>query len=192
MGVQTATAMTESSHAPVKPTPQNVTKAERLVTFRRALASGCTMVEAAKAADISIRTADRWKRAIQGEVVNIREAVDAIAKKDELAALGTTIARDETIPPQYRLDGAELTCKVMGLFAPKETHNVNVQVTVAPDMLSLIRARRAARIAERERQQLASGEQRAIEGGGGSPMRAAAESVTAPQNISSNPEKEGA
>jgi hypothetical protein len=82
---------------------------------------------------------------------------------------------------------ADTLSKVMGYHEATKTHNVNVTVNVAPDMLSLIRSRRASRIAAREAAALASGEPKQM-GPGDPPIVTAAEAVSQPQDISKIPE----
>jgi hypothetical protein len=126
---------------------------------------------------VSRPTGDAWAKQAKLGRAEQEARRGLIATKTEFAAKLTEIALHKAdVAPRDQVNAIAQASKMLGFDAPTQTHNVNVQVTVAPDMLSLIRARRAARIAERERQALASGEQRAI-GPGGSPIQSASGSV---------------
>lgn len=131
LDVQTANAATRSSQSPAKNTPYAVSRAERLTTFRQAIASGCTIVEAARATGVSERTAARWKAAVEGEVVNIKDAVAAIAQKTEAATILTAIARDEKESAAYRVAALDKLGRWMGYESAIRTESLVIHASVA-------------------------------------------------------------
>jgi hypothetical protein len=146
--VQTATSMPKSSRLPDVPDRQLATRAERLIAFRQAIASGCTIVEASRAAGISERTAARWKAALEGEVVNIKDALSAIAHKSEAATILTAIARNENENAAYRVAALDKLGRFMGYEAAVRTEQIVVNATVQQWIDSLRIAATASKTAE--------------------------------------------
>lgn len=152
--------------------PQLVTRAERLIAFRQAIASGCTLVEASRAAGISVRTGARWKAAIEGAVVNIKDAVSAIAQKNEAATILTAIARNTNENAAYRVAALDKLGRYMGYEAAQRTDH---HITIQQDVYRWIDAERISVEAVAEHAQL---------GPGGSPIQEQSSSISPPPNIS--------
>ena len=120
----------ESRQQPVTTTPSLATKAERLIAFRRAVASGCSLVEAAKAAGISDRTATRWRKDMGTGSLSSKDAASAVATKGEAATILTAIARNDGESAAYRVAAVDKLSKVMGYDAPTRTEVIQVNATV--------------------------------------------------------------
>src|SRR6185503_16557721 len=191
MGVQTAPDTAQPPNSHMQDTNSKVSRHQKRLAFLTALKNCNSMKLAAEAAGVHENTGQRWAKQARGR--SGEALADAarrvIATKDEVAEVLTVIGLDDSIEPASRIKALGELNTQRGYHEPVKTHNVNVQITVHSSTLELLRADAAESIAAMRKQQaLASGEQRQI-GPGEPPIGTAAESVTAPQNISHGEEK---